>query len=139
MIRATIVVATGLAVVAGLAVAALGQTHQQPHHGRGPQARMELQNDAVEVLRIRLAPHERIPMHEVTPRVVVWLTDAHLRDTFADGTVHEVQTKAGEVNWVPAQQHAGENLGDQPVEFLAIVPKGAQPKGVQTNAGAHAH
>jgi quercetin dioxygenase-like cupin family protein len=109
----------------GVVALVLTQNHPQPHGGPGPQAHMELQNEAVEVVRIRLAPHERLPMHEVTPRVVVWLTDAHLRDTFADGTTREVQMKAGEVGWVPAQQHAGENLGDQPVEFVAIVPKGA--------------
>lgn len=117
-----------------MGVVGLAHLHPQPHGGgSGPHASLELESHAVEVLRIRLAPHERIPMHEVTPRVVEWLMDGHLRDTFADGTIHDVQTKAGEVGWVPAQQHAGENLGDLPVEFLAIVPKGAPP------AGAHPH
>jgi len=43
---------------------------------------VELENDAVVVVRIRIAPHERTPMHDIaSARLVVWLTDAHLRDT----------------------------------------------------------
>ncbi len=85
--------------------------------------KLEFENDAVQVLRIRMAPHEKTPIHDITPRVVVWLTTAHLRIALADGTTMEARPKAGEVSWVPAQRHAGENLGDQPLEFLAIVPK----------------
>ena len=33
------------------------------------------------VLRIRMAPHEKTAMHELSARLVIWLTDAHLRDT----------------------------------------------------------
>jgi beta-alanine degradation protein BauB len=112
----------------GFNVLGLMQTHTQPHgqsgDAAGPRAKIEVENDAVQVLRIHLAPHERIPIHEVTPRVVVWLTDAHLRDSFDDRTSRDVHVKSGDVQWVPAQRHAGENLGDRVVEFVAIVPKG---------------
>jgi hypothetical protein len=30
---------------------------------------------------------------------------------------------AGDIDWVPIQRHAGENLAHEPLEFLAIVPK----------------
>ena len=63
-------------------------------------------------------------MHEITSaRLVVWLTDAHLRDTHADGSANETHRRAGEIDWVGVQQHAGENLSHEPLEFLAIVPK----------------
>ena len=62
-------------------------------------------------------------MHQVTPRIVVWLTDAHLRDTFADGKTVEFRRNAGATEWVAAQNHSGENLNDKPIEFVAIVPK----------------
>jgi quercetin dioxygenase-like cupin family protein len=62
-------------------------------------------------------------MHDLTPRVVVWLTDAHLRDTLATGESREENAKAGDVEWVPAQRHEGDNLSDDPIEFIAIVPK----------------
>jgi hypothetical protein len=100
-------------------------SHSQPAPAAGPaDAKVELENDAVLVVRIRMAPHEKTPMHDIaTARVVVWLTDVHLRDTQADGTVSEIRRHAGEFEWVPVQRHAGENLSEEPLEFLAIVPK----------------
>ena len=71
-----------------------------------------------------MAPHEKTPMHDIaSARLVVWLTDVYLRDTHADGITDEIRRRAGEVDWVPIQRHAGENLADEPLEFLAIVPK----------------
>jgi len=37
--------------------------------------KLEFENESILVLRIRLDPHEKTPMHQVTPRMVVWLTD----------------------------------------------------------------
>jgi quercetin dioxygenase-like cupin family protein len=102
-------------------------THAQQAHATGPQnMRVELDNPSVTVVRIRLAPHEKTPAHDVTPRVVVWLTDAHLRDTFTDGITRDENHVAGEVNWVPAQRHIGENRSDAPIEFIAVIPKTTQ-------------
>jgi hypothetical protein len=85
--------------------------------------RPELDNATMLVLRIRMAPHEKTPMHELSARLVIWLTDAHLRDTKPDGTVTDYRRAAGSTEWVPAQRHAGENLSAAPIEFLAVVPK----------------
>jgi hypothetical protein len=85
--------------------------------------RVELDNPSMSVLRVVLAPHEKTGIHDVSPRLVIWLTDAHLRDAMADGSVREYDRAAGTVEWVPAQRHAGENLSDKPVEFLAVVPR----------------
>jgi quercetin dioxygenase-like cupin family protein len=96
---------------------------QHPMHEGPPveprQVTTVLENDTVQVLRIRLEPHQKIPAHDVTPRVVVFLTDEHFR---FDTGVEETH-KAGDVVWLPQQRHGGENLGDQPVEFIAIIPK----------------
>ena len=90
----------------------------------GPvEMRPEFDNAAMLVLRIRMAPHEKTAMHELTARLVIWLTDAHLRDTKPDGTVTDYRRAAGSTEWVPARRHAGENLSDTPIEFLAVVPK----------------
>jgi hypothetical protein len=100
------------------------QQHPAPPVAGPADAKVEFENDAVVVVRIRMAPHEKTPMHDIaTARLVVWLTDVHLRDTHADGTASETRRHAGEFEWVPVQRHAGENLSDQPLEFLAIVPK----------------
>lgn len=89
----------------------------------GPPATVELDNPSVRVLRIHIEAHARIPAHDVTPRVIVWMTDAHLRMTFSSGESRTEDHKAGDVTWQPAQRHSGENLGDTPIEFVAIVPK----------------
>src|SRR6202171_79452 len=90
----------------------------------GPaQMHPELDNDSFTVLRIRLAPHERTGMHDVSARLVIWLTEAHLRDTAEDGKTIDYDRTAGAVDWVPTRRHAGENLSDNPIEFLAVVSK----------------
>jgi hypothetical protein len=94
-------------------------------------AKVEFENQSVVVVRVRMAPHEKTPMHDITSaRLVVWLTDVHLRDTHPDGSTNETHRRAGEIDWVPIQRHAGENLSHEALEFLAIVPKtdGTAPK-----------
>ena|SRR5258708_3384656 len=100
---------------------------QQAQHSGPAQILPELDNESVVVSRIRMAPHERTGLHDVSARLVIWLTDAHLRDAKADGTTTDYRRAAGSTEWVPAQQHAGENLSDDPIEFLAVVPKSGQP------------
>ena len=52
---------------------AVAQETQGHHRARPPSdAELVLENSSVQVLRIRIAPHEKTPMHDVTPRVVVW-------------------------------------------------------------------
>jgi len=112
-------------VIAGALLAiGLPSAGAQPAEPHGPpDMRPEFDNAAMLVFRIRLAPHEKIAMHELSARLVIWLTDAHLRDTKPDGTVTDYRRAAGSTEWVPAQRHAGENLSDVPIEFLAVVPK----------------
>jgi len=98
--------------------------HQTTPTGPGSM-KVEFENEAVLVLRIRMAAHEQTPAHDVSARLVVWLTDARLRDTFPDGRSDDIERAPGAVDWIPAQRHAGENLSDKPIEFLAIVPKAA--------------
>jgi hypothetical protein len=67
-------------------------------------AKVEFENETIIVVRVRMAPHEKTPMHDITSaRLVVW--------------------RAGAIDWVGVQRHAGENLSHEPLEFLAIVPK----------------
>ena len=116
-----------------LAVSALALAGPQPAAaGSAPMLTMpsgpantkvELDNSALTVVRIRLAPHEKTPMHDLTARLVVWLSDADIRDVFPDGHSDELRRSAGTIDWVPAERHAGENLTDRPIEFLAIIPK----------------
>jgi hypothetical protein len=94
--------------------------------------KVEFDNAAMTVVRIHMAPHEKTPMHDiVSPRLVIWLTDAHLQDTGPDGTVSEYKRPAGSIDWITPRRHRGENLSDQSLDFLAIIPK------AHSTSGAH--
>ncbi len=86
--------------------------------------KVEVENDQVRVLRIKIGPHEKAPMHEHPASVAVWLTDANGKITAAGGKPEEFHTKAGQVEWEGAVKHAGENLSDKPFELIQIELKG---------------
>ncbi len=53
----------------------------------------------------------------------MWLTDARFQLTFEDGTSKLEIHKPGDMEWTPAQRHAGENVGDTALEFIAVQMK----------------
>jgi len=90
--------------------------------------KIEFENESIVVLRMHMAPHEKTPMHDVaSARLVIWLTDAHLKDTGPDGSVSEYNRPAGSIDWITPRRHMGENLSDQGLDFLAIIPKAISP------------
>ncbi len=106
-------------------VTALAQDHSQAQSA--VDSTLLIENEFVQVVRISIPSHGKTPMHDVSPRVVVWMADAHFVDRYADGTVREEMRKAGDAEWVSARRHAGENLSDQPMDFIAVIVKRAQP------------
>jgi len=86
--------------------------------------KVEFENESMIVLRMHMAPHEKTPMHDiVSPRLVIWLTDAHLKDTGPDGRANEYNRTRGAIDWISPRRHMGENLSDRSIDFLAIIPK----------------
>jgi hypothetical protein len=116
-------------LIASCACAPALAEEKDNHHSVGPPGyyKLILENESVQVLRIRIPPHEKTPMHDVTPRVILWLADAHFIDSFPNGTIREESRKAGDVEWVSKRRHAGENIGETPMEFVAVVIKSAVP------------
>jgi len=97
--------------------------HDEHAAHAGPGFKLEFENEFVQVVRITIAPHAKLPMHDLTPRAIVLLTDQDLKITLPNGETREEHHKAGETAWLSAQRHAGENLSDKPIEFIAVVPK----------------
>jgi hypothetical protein len=94
---------------------------QTPEFGR-----VEFENEAITVVRVHMAAHERTPMHDIaSARLVIWLTDVRLKDTGPDGRVSEYNRSAGSIDWITPRRHMGENLSDQGLDFLAIIPRAA--------------
>ena len=110
-----------------LPLTALSGWSQSPHAPPAPEfGKVEFENDAIVVVRMRMAPHETTPMHDIlTPRLVIWLTPVQLKDTAPDGTTSLYERPAGSVDWITPRRHMGENLADQDLDFLAVILKAA--------------
>jgi quercetin dioxygenase-like cupin family protein len=85
---------------------------------------VELENEKVRVLRIKYGPYEKSVMHSHPPLVAVMLGNAHIRFTYPDGKVEDITVTPGQVVSFPALAHLPENLGDQPLEVIAVELKG---------------
>ena len=86
--------------------------------------KVEMENDQVRVVRVRIGGKEIVPMHQHgLNRVVVYLTDMNFKVTSADGKVDNSVHKAGDVTWGVPNQHKEENLSDKPVELVVVEVK----------------
>ena len=82
---------------------------------------VEFENSQVRVVRVHMAPHQGVPLHEhVLNRVVVYITDQDTRITSADGNVENAKHKAGEFSWGGPAKHKEENASDQPFEAVVV-------------------
>ena len=70
------------------------------------QDKVEIDNAWVRVLRVKLPPHAKIAMHQHPATVTVFLTDIYEKITAADGTVRNLDRKAGEVDFNEANKLA---------------------------------
>ena len=86
------------------------------------------ENDRVRVLRYTDSPGVRTTPHEHPDSVMVTLSG--FRRRLYSGDAHrDVDLPAGMTGWLPAQQHAGENIGDTQTEviFVELKDSGAGP------------
>ena len=100
---------------AGVPASKLDPVKVDPKHYK-----VELENDQVRVLRVKIGPHESTPLHEHSlNRVVTYLTDQDFRVT-TDGKAESVQHKVGEASWGAPTTHKEENLSDKPFEVVVV-------------------
>src|SRR5690349_6386024 len=60
---------------------------------------IELENEQVRVIRVKLPPHTKSPMHPHPNRVVIPLTVQRSRATTSEGAVDERSRQPGQVFW----------------------------------------
>jgi len=89
--------------------------------------KLELENQWVRTLRLKEGARDKMPMHELSDSVIVYLTDAHEKFTGADGRVQETNHKAGEVSYTDAVRQTRENLSDAPLECVVVELKPGAP------------
>ena len=82
--------------------------------------KVELENDAVRILRINYGPGEKSVMHGHPESVAIFLTDQKAKFTTPDGKTTEMDAKAGEVKNIPAGAHLPQNTGEKPMELILV-------------------
>src|SRR5919112_1481478 len=90
------------------------------------------ENDRVRVLEYRDRPGDRTSPHRHPDSVMYTLSSFERRLIHGDQE-REVQLSSGRVNWLPAQEHSGENIGMTETHVLFVELKDAA--GEQSTAG----
>lgn len=94
-----------------------------------------LENEHVRVLEYHDTPGGRTKPHRHPDSVMYTLSAFQRRLHFADGE-REVAMEAGQVFWLPAQIHAGENVGETDTSVLFVELKNTGSAPVQESAAA---
>ncbi len=80
---------------------------------------MVFENDRVRVLEYRDRPGDRTTPHAHPDSVMVTLSSFQRR-LHADDQTRDVELSAGQANWLPAQQHSGENTGETETHVIFV-------------------
>lgn len=86
------------------------------------------ENERVRVLEYRDTPGDSTRPHR-HPDSVMYTLASFRRRLSAEGRQAEVELPAGQVRWLAAQEHSGENIGDTPTHALFIELKEPSPAG----------
>jgi hypothetical protein len=79
------------------------------------------ENPQVRALRLKIAPHQSVPMHEYTlSHLVVCMAELNARITSSDGDAEVAQHKLGDFSWGGPSQQKIENLSDKPLEAVIL-------------------
>jgi hypothetical protein len=84
------------------------------------------ENERVRVLEYRDEPGQRTSPHDHPDSVMVTLSAFRRRLIGASGESRDVTLESGEIRWLDAQTHSGENIGDTPTHVLFTELKGAE-------------
>jgi beta-alanine degradation protein BauB len=84
------------------------------------------ENDRVRVLRYLDTPGVRTTPHGHPDSVMITLSGFRRR-LYSGGAQRDVELPAGMTGWLPAQEHAGENIGDTATEVIFVELKEGEP------------
>jgi quercetin dioxygenase-like cupin family protein len=85
------------------------------------------ENERVRVLGYKDEPGQRTSPHDHPDSVMVTLSAFDRRMEAASRESREVRLEPGEVRWLDAQTHAGENTGTTPTHVVFVELKDAEP------------
>lgn len=81
---------------------------------------VRFENDRLRVLEGVDQPGEKIAMHDHPDTLMVVLSPFKRKLVLANGREIQTESKLGDVRWMPAQAHAGENIGITETRALFI-------------------
>ena len=94
------------------------------------------ENERVRVLGYKDEPGQRTSPHDHPDSVMVTLSAFDRRMEAASGESREVRLEPGEVRWLDAQTHAGENTGTTPTHVIFVeLKEGASAPGETPSLG----
>lgn len=106
----------------------MSQEELDPTRDNGHLYRVVFENDRVRVLEYRDQPGDRTTPHAHPDSVMVTLSSFQRRLHAGDQT-RDVELTAGLANWLPAQQHSGENTGETETHVVFVELKEPAPAG----------
>jgi quercetin dioxygenase-like cupin family protein len=89
------------------------------------------ENERVRVLEYKDKPGGRTTPHR-HPDSVMYTLSSFRRRIAADGRQADVELQAGQVRWLGAQEHVGENIGDTDTHTIFVELKESGPAGSPT-------
>ena len=96
--------------------------------------RVIFENDRVRVLEYTDSPGERTTPHS-HPDSVMYTLSSFRRRLHVGDVDRDVEIAAGGAHWVPAQEHAGENIGDTPTHTVFVELKEPAPETGESSLG----
>ena len=91
------------------------------------------ENDHVRVLEYTDQPGDRTTPHEHPNSVMVTLSSFRRR-LYSEDAQRDVEISAQKASWLPAQQHAGHNIGDTPTHAIVVELKDSAAEAPSTGA-----
>jgi len=84
------------------------------------QAKVLLENERIRVLEVTLGASRAQAMHSHPDHLVYSLSAYRIKHIAADGSTSIGERLPGELVWIPAESHAGENVGDTECRVLIV-------------------
>lgn len=110
--------ATGASTTATTGAPEPGPTDTDPD-----KYKVVFENERLRVLRYHDVPGTKTALHHHPDSFLYALGPFRRRLHFPDGRTKDVTLVAGDVLWVPAQSHVGENVGTTDCDVILVEPK----------------
>ena len=82
--------------------------------------KLVFENDRVRVLMFTSRPGEKWGLHEHPDQISIALAEYDIRNVIPGNPPTELHRKPGDVRWIPATAHTGENIGSTEARSVVI-------------------